>query len=320
MKRHVVLLLLALCLMLGGCSVHPTDVMDPPVQSDETLPAPADEAARTARQSAVLWFRYLDEPALAPETRIIENDPTQSYEAALLTALIGGPDTASGALRGLFPAGTRIISTHQSGRMLFVTLSREILNDYADEPDLWQMDPAWVIEVPLRRQLAMQSIAATVTENCDADTVVILVEQGRAVTDSLRLRQGYYCLGGDPLALAEPLQREESLLLTPLHTGEIILQCWQERDFARLYKYVTRASRPDEAAFITEMNALPHLTQWQLQGGSIHGDAALLTWNGTLLQDGRETAVTALPMKLTMENGLWRISMQELTIRKEAAP
>ena len=48
------------------------------------------------------------------------------------------------------------------------------MNGDPDEPSNWRSDTAWAQEVPLRRRLAMQAIAATVTENTTAQQVVIL--------------------------------------------------------------------------------------------------------------------------------------------------
>ena len=101
---------------------------------------------------------------LAAERRTVSRLPNEPYETALLRLLLEGPSLDAPALRGLFPAGTRVISTSRQGEMLFVTLSYQLMNGYSDEPSNWRSDTAWAQEVPLRRRLAMQAIAATVTE------------------------------------------------------------------------------------------------------------------------------------------------------------
>ena len=126
---------------------------------------------------------------LAAERRTVSRLPNEPYETALLRLLLEGPSLNAPALRGLFPAGTRVISTSRQGEMLFVTLSYQLMNGYSDEPSNWRSDTAWAQEVPLRRRLAMQAIAATVTENTTAQQVVILLEQRGETTDSMRLRQ-----------------------------------------------------------------------------------------------------------------------------------
>lgn len=111
---------------------------------------------------------------------------------ALISQLLLGPGTASADLNVLFPEGTRVLSTVRQGRTLFVTLSREIMNGYPDEPVDWQEDAEWRTEAPLRRVLCMQSLVATVTENCDVDQVQVLVQAGSTGSGSLRLKQNYF--------------------------------------------------------------------------------------------------------------------------------
>ena len=315
MHRFLPLLLL-LCLLMSGCTQVPgipTAEELPPA----AIPAPAADNLPQSRDQATFWFRYGTEPLLAPETREITHSRTESHALALLRALMEGPSAAAGELNSLFPAGTQVLSVTQSGRIMFVTLSRHIMKRFADEPANWRDQPVWAAEVPLRRELAMQSIAATLTENCQVDTVVILVEQSG--TDSLRLRQGYYSLDDDN-RLAAPLVREERLLLSPSRTAEVILTCWNEGDYARLYRYVaavdpaTDTSRPEEAAFIEHMHAEPHLLRASVTGGSItmDGQRAVFTVSGAYLLQGTEHSFSNMVLQLVREKGLWKIGHTQL--------
>lgn len=324
MRRALLILLLICCLLLTGCSRDPVSFMaeDHP---EANVPSPAADELPEETNLSTLWFRFGSEPFLAAEAREITTSASADYARALLQALLAGPGTAS-ELGSLFPQGTRVLAVSQSGRMIFVTLSKHIMNGYADEPDDWRDDPRWAIEVPLRRTLAMQSIAATLTENCSVDTVVILVEQTDTVTDSLRLRQHYYALDGD-MTLAAPLIRDESLLLSPAKTAQVILQAWQESDWPRLYRYIARtdpatgAARPEEAAFIQQMAAMPHLVRCYAEGGSISADGrtAVFTLNGAWLDNGAEQPFAGSPLKLTLERGIWRVGLSQLAGR-EALP
>lgn len=319
------LFLLACCLLLGGCSRAPLAPMTESAPAAD-LPAPAVADLPQSQDQALVWFRFSGEPYLAAESREITHSRTESHATALLQTLIEGPSAASTELSSLFPQGTQVFSVTQAERVMFVTLSRHILNGYTDEPANWRDQPDWAIEVPLRRQLAMQSIAATLTENCAVDTVVILVEQTDAATDSLRLRQSYYTLDGST-ALAEPLVRDESLLLTPARTAEVILQCWQEQNWARLYRYVAAtdpasgAARPKESAFLQAMSGAKHLLNAEASGGSIamDGQSAVFTVSGAWLEQGNVQPFTGMVLRLTREKGLWRIGYSQLT-RGEALP
>lgn len=312
MKRCF-LLLCALCLLLCGCEAR--DPIQPmAAMEDAAVPAPSGEQLIPREADVVLWFRFGAEPLLAPETRTLALSPTAPFEMTLLQALTGGPAAASTELEGLFPPGTRVTATHRQERTLFVTLSRQIMNDYADEQSG---------EGLLRRRLAMQAIAATVTENCDVDQVIVLVEQTDSGSDSLRLRQGYYRDGSDATALAAPLLREESVLLTPQRTLETILDCWQTQNWQRLYPWIARTDHADGSArpafeeFAEHMDAQPALTSWAISGGSVSpdGQSAVFSADFTRLISGQTVDASGI-LRLHRERGIWRISLSQLT-RKE---
>ena len=161
------------------------------------------------------------------------------------------------------------------------------------------------------------------TENCSVDSVVILVELIGA-DGTLRLRQSYYTFDGDDTALAEPLRRNEALLLSPARTAEVILEYWQTSDWLHLYRYVARTdpatgtARPDESAFVQQMSAASHLLRADAQGGSISADgsSAVFTVSGAWLLDGAESPFSGMVLRLIRERGVWRVGMSQLTGRE----
>lgn len=320
MMRKLLPLLLC-CLLLTGCTRDPLAPMVTASTAD--IPQLDAEDVPMEDNQITLWFRFGSEPLLAAESREISLAPADGRGFVILQSLLEGPGAASTDLQPLFPQGTRVISVHQSGRTMFVTLSRHIMNGYADEPENWRDQPAWAREVPLRRELAMQSIAATLTENCSVDTVIILVEQTSAANDSLRLRRSYYTLDGDA-TLAAPLTRDESRLLSPARTAEVILECWQAADWLRLHRYIARtdpstgAKRPDEAAFVQQMTDAPHLLHASAQGGNISADGsrAVFTVSGAWLSGGSETPFDGMVLHLVREKGVWRAGISQLTGRE----
>ncbi len=315
MRIRLTLLLLC-CLVLTGCTADPIASMSTPATTN--LPAPLVENLSAATNASVLWFRFGEEGMLASETRELTVARTESLAEPLLRTLLEGPSAASIELRGLFPQGTRLVSVAQTEDVIFVTLSHHIMNAYPDEPINWRDYPYWAVEVPLRRKLAMQSIAATLTENCGVDTVIILVADEKAASDSLRLKESYYTHTQDN-AVAAPLERDESLLLTPIRTAQTILQCMQEADWTRLYRYIARtdpatgAERPSEDACREALSALPHLLRYEVAGGSVNGAQAVFTVSGATLTDGTEDAFTGRILRLTWERGMWRIGLSQLT-------
>lgn len=314
MRARLTLLLLA-CLLLAGCKADPIASMATPVNT--AIPAPVVENLPAATDAALLWFRYGEEDMLASEARALTVSRTESLAEPLLRTLLEGPSAASPELRGLFPQGTRLISVSQGDGVIFVTLSHHLLNAYPDEPQNWRDDPYWAVEAPLRRKLAMQSIAATLTENCGADTVIILVADEQTASDSLRLKESYYLLS-DSNTAAAPLKRDENLLLTPTRTAEIILQCWQEADWSRLYQYIARidpdtgVQRPTEEEYRQRVSALPRLISYDVAGGSVNGTQAVFTFSGVCLAEGTEQVLTGQILRLTYERGMWRIGLSQL--------
>ena len=120
MKRlRLTLLLLMLMMLLTACapsgnSMEALSVTAAP-QEDEIPRADGDDAAATDT-SALIWYRYGDEPMLAAERRTVSRLPNEPYETALLRLLLDGPSLNAPALRELFPAGTRVISTSRTSR------------------------------------------------------------------------------------------------------------------------------------------------------------------------------------------------------------
>lgn len=313
------LMLLVVCVfVLAGCTTNlslngSTATSVPGVQS--RLPEAQAPAALDTRETATLYFRYLSEPFLAPESRIVTASPSRAWEMTLLTALLSGPGSHSTELTALFPAGTQVLSTVTQGRTLFVTLSKEILSPYPDDASV---SPA---EQQLRRQLCMQSIVATITENCDIDRVQILVEQTGASSGSLRLQESYFLVEPSSTQLVGPMTRNDDLLLTPGRTMELICSLWQSRDWQRLYQYIARrdpstgAERPSYRDFVTAMENLPMLSGYAIAGGSVSlsGDQATYTLAATTLQNSRETSHQGSILRLCRENGLWRATLAQLT-------
>lgn len=290
--------------------------------AEAPLPASSAPEELHTQETAALFFRHMDEPFLASEERMITLSPSRPYERALIDALLSGP--ASPDLTGLFPAGTRLIATARQGRTLFVTFSREILGGYSDEPENWREDLAWQLEAPLRRQLCMQSLVATVTENCDVDQVQVLVQQD-AAADSLRLDNVYF-LREDMTGLADPMTRDDSLILTPGNTLSRILTLWQQRDWQKLYRYVALEGEDGDRAayddFVARMEALPALRECGWAGGSLGdgGRSVTFTLNATLRSGGQTDQRQGAIVRLRRENGLWRVTERQLTAWMEVQP
>ena len=124
MRAALALLLALTAALLSACSLGGGTPVSPAPSS--TVPAAEAPAEMQRQGTATLYFRYLDEPYLAPETRVVNQTPSRPYEQVLISALLSGPTGHD--LTALFPPGTRVISTTRQGRTLFITFSQELLN------------------------------------------------------------------------------------------------------------------------------------------------------------------------------------------------
>ena len=319
MKRILFLLLFCL-LLLTGCA----SLASMPVRTLESgsLPASVDTSVFTEDIPAALYFRYWDEPYLACEWRFITRTQSQSYELALLEELLSGPSAGSTELAPLFPVGTRILSVVRQGRILFVTLSPEIMGRYADEPVDWQEYEYWLTEAPLRRRLCMQSIVATVTENCNVDQVQILVEQTGSVTGSLRLRQNYFLDDSEDDVLVGPMTRRDEMLLNCAQSMDHFLDLLKAKDWEKLYRCLsaydsmTAVERPAFNDFVAQMKALPSLVDYTaaVPTVSLDGQDAVIQVQGSVtLSNLQRIDLPSRMFRITRQDGLWKFSLSQLT-------
>lgn len=127
----------------------------------------------------------------------------------------------------------------------------------------------------------------------------------------MRLRQKYYTLNAADDALANPLRRDESLLLTASGTMKTILTCIQQRDIRRLYRYLAQSdpdtgeARMEYEAFASKWTEYPALTAFDFSGGSSSSTRAVFTVSGTRLADGVSQKFTGRSVHLMKTGGLW---------------
>ena len=190
-RLSVLALILALPLFLGGCleQANPlvkNEATDAPGLT-EVLHAAAADDGNTVQIRATLYFRYLDEPMLAGESRVLTVRRDQRPEQAIIEALLAGPSAGNADLRRLIPENTQVEGVSSREGVLFVTFSEAFLQD--DVPADWAEHNEWKTEAPMLRKLVTQSIAASITENYPYLGVQLLVHRPDEVQASLRLEQ-----------------------------------------------------------------------------------------------------------------------------------
>lgn len=316
-KRLAALFLLCLTGLTGGCV---TQSLNPLVQNEATgvpglamdVHAAVASGENTDQVTVTLYFRYLEEPMLAGEQRVLTVPRDQSVELAIVRALVEGPSAGHSELKRLLPPTATVESVTSRDELLFVTFDAGLLTD--DIPADWAQDAHWQSEAPIQRRLAMQSIAASLTERFPYTGIQILVHRADQVQTDLRLQNSYFLTGAD--GLSEPIPREEEALLTPHNTVVAILTAWQEHDLTRLYRYIADAGRPPFATVAEAFAALPSLTQSVVSAGSVaaDGQSAVVTVSLRTLRGGAQGATDGYPLLLTRENGVWKVDYARLLV------
>jgi hypothetical protein len=317
-KRNIRIALLALLLVLPLLLTGCYEQLNPLVKNeataapglDEALPSAAASDGNTTEIKAMLYFRYLDEPMLAGESRTLTVRRDQRPEQAIIEALLDGPSAANADLRRIIPEDTQVAGISDRGQVLFVTFNTGFLNDGI--PDDWASSDDWKEEAPLLRKLITQSIAASITESYPYTGVQILVYDENEVQTSLRLDNAYYLDGSE--GLSEPVTRDEALLLTPQTTVKTILSAWSQKDFERMYKYLANGDKPAYSAFVDALDPAPLVDVFTLGGGSVYpdGQTAVVTAYLRLIRQGEDDEVISYPLQLIRENDLWQMEYSRL--------
>ena len=303
------------CLLLSGCAPQTVN----PLARNEATAVPGlamnlHEASANDQNvnqvSVTLYFRYLDEPMLAGENRVLDVRRDESLEFAIVQALVNGPSAGHSELHALLPVDSGLESVASRGDILFVTLDEGFLNDGI--PSDWKNDELWAQEAPLRRALTAQSIAASLTESFSYTGVQILVHKSGELQNSLRLDNSYFLNGS--AGLSEPIARDETMLLTPQHTAEILLTLWQEHDAERLARYITEADKPTIDELTDMLQNAPNNKSFSVSGGTVSADgqSATLVAQLQLLKEGQSITLANVPLLLTRENDVWKITYDKL--------
>ena len=315
MKRALAFALLLACLALCGCAAQPPRALVRAVPEGQRLVSADTEGLAPAALKAALYFRYSQTGYLAPEERLIAVPRDESPEKALVQALLDGPAPGTGQLTGLFPPGTELLSALREGNTVVVTFSEGFLGRYSDEPGELNAGP-WRTEGPLRRQLCLDALAATLTEAGLCSQVQVMVYRGLDRASPMRLQAGFLDRSKAD-AVLPPLTRNEETLLTAHNTAQLLLRAWQSQDWAALYDLTARSGaspRPGEQSAVEAFSAASALIGYALSPGSValDGQTAVLCADLTLRGDHADRLIRRYPLRLIREGGLWKMAYDPL--------
>lgn len=314
MRRTV--LFLGLCLLCLPLLCACTATGNPLLRSEATpvpgvpltLHAATAADGNASQYQATLYFRFMDTAYLAAEARVLTVQKEESNEMAVLRALLEGPSAEKTELRRLLRDDITIESISDSSGMISIAFN----NAFLQNGDASQDDA----ETALSRQLTVQSIVNTITENFAYASVQILISEPKAARADTRLDRSYF--GSGQTGPCDPFKRDESVLLTSYNTASLLLKAWQERDYATLYQftasYTDGGTRPVYSDFLAQIDASHALTDYSLSAGSVAEDGQHATHAVSLstLWEGREESIPSYPLRLCRENGIWKITYSSL--------
>ncbi len=265
-----------------------------------------------------LYFRYEDTGLLGAQKATLDIRREETIATAIVSRLIAGPQQTGSRLTALFPQGTRLISVAGEGATAFVTLSREFLGRPSGAPHDWEDLTAWQEEAALRRQLAVQSLVLSLTEDGRYQRVQLYL----ANTDDdvpERVPLAYFSPEvQDPGVVLAACSRDESFLLTPKRALDRVLKSWQGKDWGAVYDMlaVSGAQSPTRTEFAAEMRALNvSLLEYETTAGTVSFDgqrATLVLSALTRTSEGGDVRLDRESVPLVRDAGNWAIDYDTL--------
>lgn len=313
LRFRLLSVLLCAAALLSGCAVSPPDTLMRSEHGDTPLISAEAPSRKPEEYLATLYFRYADTPYLACETRMITCGSDETLEKALVRALLEGPGALSPALSPLFPEGVSVLSTTTKDDLLFVMFSEELMSRYPDESGA--MSAAYQLgEARLRRKLAMDALTATLTGAGLCTRVQVLLWRQTQASTTLRLPSGYLTADEDDTPL-DPFTRDESVILTAHNTAVAALKAWLSQDWQTLYGFLSTVdsqgqARPGDQTAYADFALGALLTSFTLSPGETSEDGkscVLLADLSLRTRDGQDKSLSAQPIHLRRENGLWKM-------------
>lgn len=295
--------LVALCCLLGLCLPAGAGMLGPQAQQAQTRPLPV-----------TLYFRFGSSRTLGREQRSLAVPSGAAPDLMIVAALLEGPGPLWPHLTPLFPPGTQALSAVAQDDTLFITFNEALMGAYPDEALIMNADYRGG-EGRLRRQLAMAALVNTLTEAGRCRAVQVLVRGESYVSASMRLSMRYYLEDSD--ALPDPLTRQEQYIQSPRSAAEGIMRAWESGDWSQAYPLLISGSStlPSQPELLSLVQAAPILGSYGLTAGtvSLDGESAVVSVSYDCLRaDGARRTVTALPLRLRLVDGVYRVPYEAL--------
>lgn len=302
------ILLLSACLLLSGCGT--ANIQEDAMAED--LPM-LDPQAGVARETTLTrYYRVSDEPYLVGVTRNVEVRANERTEYAIIRLLLEGVPALANNVSDVFPEGTDIVDVTLDGGILYVTLSREFLNEgglnkakaelynymtkgYYKEEEYAQRLEQTQAAYDLQRRLGVYALVNTLTGYSDVRVLVLLDMDGTG--SGVRLTRAELGMTQDAQGadLVEPMSFVAEAVVTPRDVLESVLSHLCAGEYQLAYPLFAddeneEQQKPAYAGFETEL-----LSLGRLNGYTVH--------EVTQDVEGGLTAHAEVSMEFTRANG-----------------
>ncbi len=292
-KRLIGVCCILLCmLLLNGC-------MSPNIREDEIrsdLPALDPQAGVAKNIDVTCYYQLLREPYLYGVTCAVEVHANERAEHAIVNMLLEGAQAFEG-LNGLFPAGTSIVDITMDDGILYVTLSKEFMDESALRRTLNELENAWeqkrytqaeydaLVQKAEQsaladRRLALYSLVNTLTGYNDGMRVLLLVDQsGTGVGERLSpAALGMEAQGAEP---GEPMSFVQDVIKTEDDLAPLALAHIQAGDYTAAYALFADENsdntfKPEADEFESALRALGSLQSFTVNSYMRDADGELL--------------------------------------------
>lgn len=195
------MLLLLVAVLCGGCDTG--RISENPVY--QALPQIDPEDGVFQEREVTVYYKLKGRELLAPATAVVTVRPNELLEMALLRALLAGPAANSPVYEPVFPRGTDVVSISLEEGILYVTLSKELLDVDASLSNQ---------EVVGKRRLSVYAVVNSLLAAGNGESVLILIDLNGTGTGA-RVQRAMLGLGLDTEAeeqMIEPLEFEGSVI------------------------------------------------------------------------------------------------------------
>lgn len=303
MKRYIALIICVL-LMLTGCTAAGTD--EEPIEI-----SPVTDSETSASKNVTLYFGDATLQYLIGEVRNISVPVNERLEEAVLKELIRGTACATGEIRSVINAGTKVVSVKETEGVLFVTLSSDFFN--------WPTTPGNKEAISdTQKQLAVYSIVNTMIEVSGCPSVQLLIDNsGSGMGQRIERKMAGFVGDG----VLEPLSRNGAIVLTAGNTVAAMFSGLMAKDYDAVYRFVAQrrddgSDKPLSGGFEDTLRkhgaTIEDFSVRETVMGADNNHAVVMIDYSIRTDDTEARMRTNIPVKVVKENEVWKISYDML--------